>query len=320
MVAAKTVQRLGLAASCGALAVGGVLIVPKWRERPPVAAPVTELAEDAGIEEWCASGLAAVRGGGCFAAPSKGRRPSTLVVYVHGRYSPKTLDDELARQARVSRLGTAMGFGVLAMRGVQGECKAQELADTWCWPSSPVNAEDGAAFVKRFEPAIAAAKAELGGGPTVLLGFSNGAYFATLIATRGLAPFDAIAIAHGGPVPPTRATRTAPPLLLLTADDDPSDGEMRQLDAELTRERWPHELVSREGGHALPESDVKLALTFFDRALREPLPLSPPLQPPRSRRETGEMDADRAAIPSVGADAPENSPNDSEIPDDDSGS
>jgi len=294
---------IGAAALGVAIAGGVALVLRSRRVEPPV--PVAEIAEDAGIEAWCASGLTAIAGGGCFAAPARPERPSPLLIYVHGRYSPKTLDDELTRQARVARLGTAKGFGVLAMRGTQGECTQPELADTWCWPSNPRNAEHGAAFVTRFEPAVAAAKSELGEGPTVLLGFSNGAYFATLIAMRALAPFDAIAIAHGGPVQPTIATGAMPPLLLLTADEDPSDGEMRELDAELARVKWPHELVSREGGHALPETDVAFALTFFDRALRERLPLSPPLQAPRPRREGSAVDGGQAATqPSESLPAP----------------
>jgi dienelactone hydrolase len=195
------------------------------------------------------------------------------------------------RQDRVARLGIAKGFAVLALRGVQGECTQAELADTWCWPSNPRNEGDGPAFFDRLKPAMAAARGRIGAGPTVLLGFSNGAYFAALIATRSLGPFDAIAIAHGGPVQPTHAQGTTPPLLLITADDDPSDGEMRQLDAELARERWAHELVAREGAHALLDWDVDIALTFFARVQKERLPLVPPLQPPRPRPALAEPDA-----------------------------
>jgi predicted esterase len=273
----------------------GALGVLAWSRSPQTDVPIAPSEpEDAGIEAWCAPSLAPIAGGGCFATPPLPTTPpTTLLVYVHGRYSPKTLEDEMTRQTRVAKLGTSKGFAVLAMRGVQGECTQAELADTWCWPSNPRNAEHGPTFVKRFEPAIAAARKRLGPGPDVLLGFSNGAYFATLIATRALHHFDAIAIAHGGPVPPTEAAGATPPILLLTADEDPSDGEMRQLDQELARAKWPHELVSREGGHALPDVDVSFALTFFDRALREHLPLSPPLQAPRARRiaDAGEATA-----------------------------
>jgi predicted esterase len=225
--------------------------------------------------------------GGCFSAPLTLTPPVPLLVYLHGRHSPALVAEENERQARVARMGNARGYAVLALRGVQGECTQTELAEWWCWPSNPRNAEHGADFVSRFQPSLAAARARIGAGPTMLLGFSNGGYFASLIATRALHPFDAVAIAHAGPVPPTHAPAGAaalPPLLLLTADDDLSDGEMRQLDDELTRERWGHELVAREGGHALLDWDVDMALTFFTRVRRgEGLPLRPPLQPPHPR-------------------------------------
>ena len=253
---------------------GTVVYLDRPHGEPPPAPRETEL--DAGIEGWCADGLTPIAGGGCFAPPLEPVKPVTLLLYLHGRHSPKTLAEEHERQLRVARLGTSKGYAVLAMRGAQGECTQPELADTWCWPSNPRNAADGAAFVERFEPAIREARARVGEGSTVLLGFSNGGYFATLIATRALGQFDAIAIAHAGPVPPTHPVGSTPPLLLITADDDPSDPEMLELDAALTREGWRHEIVGREGGHALPDWDVGMALTFFGRVKQERLPLTPP--------------------------------------------
>jgi len=162
------------------------------------------------------------------------------------------------------------------------------MKDWWCWPSNERNASDAPAFVTRIDETIARARERIGVGPNVLLGFSNGGYFAELIAKRALARFDAIAIAHAGPVnvffgdvPPAR--RETPPILLVTADDDISDIDMMQLDDELTRTRWPHAIVAREGGHALPDWDIDSALVFFDRARKEKLPFSPPL-PTRSVR------------------------------------
>jgi predicted esterase len=298
---------LGLVALVVVGGAGAVLVALKAPPTRVVAG--TDVEVDAGIEAWCAEGLTPIEGGGCFAAPPARASlpalatPVPLLVYLHGRYSPKTLEEEHVRQARVARLGNAKGFGVLALRGVQGECTQEELADTWCWPSNPRNVDHGEAFFARMKPAMTAARTRLGaGGPNHLLGFSNGAYFAALIATRSFGPFDAIAIAHGGPVQPTRAAGTTPPLLLITADDDPSDGEMRQLDAELVREKWPHEFVGREGAHALLDWDVDIALTFFARAEKEKLPLAPPLQPPRPRvvkNEAGE-DEPASAKPSAG--------------------
>ena len=263
----------------GVLAVSAAVFVRKGpREIRPALAGA---ADAAAVVEWCGEGLEAIAGGGCFAGlrptPGTPARPTTLLVYLHGRYAPEGTAEELERQSRVARLGTARGYAVLALRGMQGQCTDPQLATWWCWPSNERNASDGPAFVARWS--IALAEAERRAQPTrrVLLGFSNGAYFAALIASRALAPFGAFAIAHGGPVQPMTPTGTMPPVLLIDADDDPSGPEMSRLDADLARESWPHAVVVREGGHALPEWDIDMALTFFDRIRTERLPLTPPL-------------------------------------------
>lgn len=259
----------------------------------PVAAEETraDLAE-AGppAPSWCASTLEPL-GGDCFAAPRDAQEPVPLVVYLHGRYCDETAREELDRQARLARLATERGFAVLALHGVRGECNSSDYKSWYCWPSNERNASDAPAFVARVTASIARARARLGPGRDVLLGFSNGGYFASLIATRGLARFDAVAVAHGGPVGAVDALATVargasgfgPPMLLVTSDDDAADPEMRKLDAQLSFVHWPHALVSREGGHSLPDWDLDAALTFFDRTGREGFPLVPPLAS-RSRR------------------------------------
>lgn len=281
-----------------------VVVAALLLRKRPTAEPVTEAIPlpDA-VVDWCADGLEAIRGGGCYApakkAPPPGR-PSTLLVYLHGRYAPEATAEELVRQARVARLATARGYSVLAFRGKQGQCTDAQLATWWCWPSNERNQADGAAFVLRWDVALreveqreAGLRKAAGGAKArqVLLGFSNGAYFAALIASRGLAPFDAAAIAHGGPVSPMKPQRSTPPLLLIDADEDPSGPEMSRLDAELTSESWPHAVAVREGGHALPDWDVEMALTFFDRVATERLPLVPPLGARTTRREVSDTDA-----------------------------
>ncbi len=268
------------AAALGALGAGGLIAhvsLPHDSTRNVETLPTAAGTFAAVIEGFCADELEPIEGG-CFAPPRNGTlSPTPLLVYLHGRYSDDTVSEELDRQSRVVRLATARGFGVLALRGGRGECTAPDFRDWYCWPSNARNAIDGPAFVSRFLPVTDAARARLGPGPNVLLGFSNGGYFATLIATRALAPFDAIAIAHAGPVPPTTALGSRMPMLLITAYDDASDPEMQQLDDALSRLAWPHALVAREGGHALPDWDIEMALTFFTRVRKEKLPLVPPL-------------------------------------------
>jgi predicted esterase len=246
-------------------------------EPPTVPSSQSASSSDAGIVPWCAEGLEPIAGGGCFApATAAGSEPMVL-VYLHGMYAPASGDDELDRQARVARAATAKGFSVVALRGKQGQCAREEVQDYWCWPSNERSADAGPAYVDAWAAALAVADARAGRGKRYLLGFSNGGYFAALIATRALMPFDAIAIAHAGPVEPVAPLGPRMPLLLVTADGDPSVLSMMLLDRELTDVSWPHAIVTRDGGHALTDGDIAFALTFFLRTQHEPLPLAPPL-------------------------------------------
>ena len=286
-------------ASVAIVGAGAALgIVLGARSRTPstmparARAPVSPLAAD--VADWCPPGFDPIAAGGCF-APAPATTPARgLVVYLHGRHAPEGVNEERERQQRVARLGGARGYAVLALRGAQGQCADPQLATWWCWPSNERNAEDGPRFIARAAPAIAEAQRRAGPGRQLLLGFSNGGYFSALIASRALLPLDAVAIAHAGPVEPMHPAGKPPPMLLIDADDDPSGPEMDQLEAALTRESWPHVMVAREGGHALPDGDVEMALTFFDRTRTETLPLSPPLSS-RARRIHPPSDADADA-------------------------
>jgi predicted esterase len=286
----------------GAVAIGvtavvvGVVLGGRYREAPGAVAP-RSFAVD--IADWCPEGFLPITGG-CFAPALPTARASGLLLYLHGRYAPESANEERERQMRVARLATARGYAVLALRGVQGQCTDPQLATWWCWPSNERNVGDGQAFVTRFEGALAEAERRAGKGRRVLLGFSNGGYFAALIAPRALLALDAVAIAHGGPVEPMHPVGTRPPMLLIDADDDPSGPEMDRLEASLTRESWPHATVVREGGHALPEWDVEMALAFFDRTRTEPVPLTPPLAA-RAHRVAAPPDA---AAPLDGGEGP----------------
>jgi len=182
----------------------------------------------------------------------------------------------------------ALGFAVLALRGRLDQCTAPELATWYCWPSNETNADAGAEFVGGWAASLAAAQERAGSPGRFLLGFSNGGYFAGLIATRGLLDVDAVVVAHGGPVEPVHALRAAPPLLLLSADDDVAQDEMIRFDEELSREHWAHDGYARGGGHGLTDGDIDAALTFFSRA-RETLPLDPPLPLHRAVRHVRDV-------------------------------
>lgn len=250
----------------------------------PVQSPSAEPDDAPG--DWCPPGFEPIRGHACFARKD-GAAPVPLVVYLHGRYARDAASDEIDRQRRLALRATAHGYAVLALRGRLGTCTAPELASWYCWPSNENNAGAGPAFVDGWTAALEAAQERAGSRRRFLLGFSNGGYFASLIASRGLLDVDALVVAHGGPVEPVHPLRRTPPVLLLSADDDVAQDEMIRLDEELTREHWAHDSYARTGGHGLTDGDIDTALQFFSRA-GESLPLQPPLPLHRAVRHARE--------------------------------
>ena len=257
------------------------------------AASATSEPDDS-LPSWCASGFEPIRGNACFAPASPGS-PTPLIIYLHGRYARDAASEEVDRQRRLALRANARGFAVLALRGRLGACTAPELATWYCWPSNENNAHAGPEFVSAWRTALATVQERTGARQRFLLGFSNGGYFAGLVASRGLLDLDALAVAHGGPVEPVHALRGTPPLLLLSADEDVAQDDMVRFDEELTRERWAHDSYARAGGHELTDSDIDAALTFFSRA-HEPLPLEPPLALHRAVRHVRGTGAEAAQM------------------------
>jgi dienelactone hydrolase len=241
----------------------------------------------ASAEPWCAPGLDAIGGGGCLATPEGAALPMPLVVYLHGMYDQATPQDELDRQRRVAARATAAGYAVLALRSSLAACHPDlpEYATRYCWPSNEKVADRAAAFVDGWNEAMRAAEGRVGQGPRFVLGFSSGGYFAGLLAVRALFPGDAFVVAHAGPVEPVKPYGRKAPILLLSADDDVSQDGMVKLDAELSREVWPHAHAARGGGHALTDWDIESALTFFTDIRRDPHDVRGPASghPPRGR-------------------------------------
>jgi predicted esterase len=228
-------------------------------------------SEDAGPSEppvidWCAPGLDAVPGGGCFKAPADAlgtKRVLPLIVYLHGIFDPAAASDELDRQGRVAERAVAHGFAVLALRGHVGQCSAPEYANRVCWPSNEKNQDAGPAFVAEWKAPLAEATHRRAMGKRYVLGFSNGGYFSGMLAERGWFDAAAFVVARGGPVMPVVAESGKKPMLLTLSEGDPSYDEMKRFDTELEHASWPHEMFASEGGHALPNADIDAAIEFF---------------------------------------------------------
>jgi predicted esterase len=293
-------------AIAGALAAIGLFVALAWRRGPETGAvaPPSEEGAVATESHPCAAGLEPLGGDACYAAPEGKGATLPLLIYLHGYFEEgpgEGQNEALDQQRRVAQRGTARGFAVLALRGTVGACATTEVnANKVCWPSNERVAYKGPRFVRDWQPALDAAAARHPFGKRYILGFSNGGFFAGLIAVRALYDANAFAVAHAGPVEPVKALGPKPPILLLSADDDSSQEGMVHLDEELTRDGWPHEHYVRGGGHALPDGDIEAALTFFERTRTETLPLRPPLSTRTPRALEPREDA-KAAEPGAAA-------------------
>jgi predicted esterase len=275
----------------GALAAAGLVAALVARRATHGTDDELDVGQEAPVANTheCAEGLEPLVDDACYAAPRGASTALPLVIYLHGYFEEgpgEGQNEALDIQRRVALRATARGFAVLALRGTLGACAtSQENATKVCWPSNEKVAYKGPRFVRAWGSALEAAAAKHPFEKRYILGFSNGGYFAGLIAVRALYDADAFAIAGAGPVEPVKALGPKPPILLISADEDASQESMVKLDDELTRDEWPHEHHVREGGHALPDSDIEVALTFFERTRTESLPLRPPLSTrvPRSR-------------------------------------
>jgi pimeloyl-ACP methyl ester carboxylesterase len=302
---ARSLCAIALGVLAGACALGAALALLR-QQRTNVAPAVVALAAstlpEASSEpspDWCAAGFDAIPGDACLAISPVGHAAQPLVVYLHGRYARTAAGEEAGRQTRLAARAGARGFAVLALRGRLGGCSDPELADWYCWPSNEHNADMASAVVASWAEALSTARDRTAAPRPFLLGFSNGGYFAGLIASRGLVDVEALAVAHAGPVDPVRPLRETPPVLLLSADDDVAQDDMIRYEAELVRERWPHDSYARAGGHGLTDEDIDAALAFFSRA-KESLPLVPPLplhRPVRHVRDAAVEDEAAAPLP-----------------------
>jgi dienelactone hydrolase len=244
-----------------------------WFEKDAGESRNDEAIAAAPIISWCAPGLEAIPGGGCLALPEKpGGKPTTwpLVIYLHGIFDPAAPGEEVARQTRMAERAVASGFAFVALRGHVGQCTSPEYASRVCWPSNERNAEAGPAYVAEWRAPLAIARRRGASGRRYLVGFSNGGYFAGLLAERSWFDAAAFVVARAGPVEPVKAVGRKTPMLLTLSDGDASHDEMVKLDLELDRDGWAHKRLLTHGGHTLADADVEAAMSFFEEEEHRP--------------------------------------------------
>jgi poly(3-hydroxybutyrate) depolymerase len=216
----------------------------------------------------CPQEFELLESGACLAVPPDLGSQTPLILYLHGMYAVDQPEEELAIEARVGRAAKAHGFAVLAPRGELGLCDWSAEFLRWrCWPNQAQQKPKAGEILLGLGPLFRATSKRTGIAAVkpFVLGFSNGAFFAALIAADTQLPVRGFAIFHGGPVEPTtfQANRAVPSLLVAAADDPWQKPKMDRLHNLMNEGGWPNKYEIRSGKHELTDTDIVKALAFF---------------------------------------------------------
>ncbi|MBS2014251.1 MAG: hypothetical protein JST00_15295 [Deltaproteobacteria bacterium] len=238
----------------------------------PQGKPATTLTS---TESWCPDGFEVGPQDTCFAVPETTSKTTPILVYLHGQYTGHGSPEEW----RVVRSAVAKGFAVVVPRGKRGLCAWKaELKDHFCWPQEVDDPHAFKATVAEWDRVLWQVEQIMEGGThkRYVLGFSNGGFFGTYLATHGFFNASAYAFVNAGPLGAVnKAMPKAMPVLLVSAQDDAAQAPtMKTLHEELGKAAWTHAYCTRPGPHPIAQTDVDAALAFFKReqegTLKEP--------------------------------------------------
>jgi predicted esterase len=219
---------------------------------------------------WCAPELEDLDGEVCHAAPAQAEQAAdTLVIFLHGVIQPGT-EWQWAQQRAIARAAKSNGFEALMPRGRRG-IGPRGMEDWWTWPTG-VRAQRAVedALVEEWLGARKKVE-ERRGAPfsrMVVIGFSNGAYYAASLALRGRMAVDGYGLFAGGGSEylerQAERVKLRPPIYLGYGGRDPvAKKDARALGAMLARVGWRHKLVGRPAvGHTMTDAGLREALDF----------------------------------------------------------
>jgi predicted esterase len=230
--------------------------------------PSTTLAQPSApsTDAWCAPQVQALDDNVCFYRhpPAEGApsRPRTLVIFLHGLVK-RGAGWQHTQQRSMIRHGKRLGFSALMPAGRAG------LSTRWGddmvgWPTG-VKAQKAheSAMLGEWQRARAALTQRGEHFDEVfVVGFSNGAYYASSLALRGTLPVDGYAVFAGGSPRTAVATTRVPMFVGITAKDSTAR-DSRRLARELRRLGWPHRSESRRVGHTVSDRHLDHALAYL---------------------------------------------------------
>lgn len=238
-----------------------------WPARADPEAPAPEAPPPEAPEPWCAPELETLPGNVCHFAHPAERGTDTLVIFLHGLVK-RGAGWQHAQQRGIVRGARRAGFSVLAPRGWPGVNRSW-ADDLVAWPSSPgAQVTQEAPLLEHITQARQLLETRRGRpfDEVFVVGFSNGAYYATSLALRDRLPVDGYAVfAGGGAYSPAAvpAPERAPIFVGICNKDDTTKKDARGLQKLLAKVKWPHQAEARNVGHAIADRHLDNALSYL---------------------------------------------------------
>jgi predicted esterase len=230
---------------------------------------------------WCAPELEALPADVCHFEPEAGtteagtdaeaKMSDTLVIFLHGLVQAGA-GWQHAQQRGFVRAAKRFGFSLLAPRGRNG-ANGRAGEHMVAWPTSHTAQQEHEPTLLAEWQAARALLEKRRGAPfkrVYVMGFSNGAYYATSLALRGKLDVDGYGVFAGGSGADylRRAAKTTTrrvPMFVGVAGKDSTAANARQLVRLLRDLHWPYRAETRRVGHAVADKHLEHALEFLSK-------------------------------------------------------
>ncbi len=225
-----------------------------------------------GASNWCDESLETLENDVCYSpgAQPEGDGKRTLVVFLHGLVDGGTTWQH-QQQKGMALAAKRLKFALIAPRGrthLGGKRKDDQIG----WPTAEAaRAEMEDDLVAEWKAAREAIEArdKKTFDRVYVMGFSNGAYYASSLALRGkLDDVDGYAVFAGGSAFPgaerlAKATKNRKPLYVGVATKDSTAKDGASLVKLLKKLKWPHASSSKKVGHVVADSQLEGAMAFL---------------------------------------------------------
>jgi len=265
------VLALGLVSGANHALAEGVPDAPTEPDGKPLIAGAAPAKSS---EPWCSPDVETLARDVCYAkGPNKDASKRTLVIFLHG-LTEDGAGWQYSLQKGMALAGKKLDFSVIMPRGRNGVGPGRKQS-TIAWPG-------GEEVRKLYEDAVVKewfdAKAEIEKNEgaafdaVYVMGFSNGAYYASSLALRGRLEVDGYAVFAGGSAyggSTGKHTKNRQPVFVGIATKDETAKKGKELAKALGSLKWPHRVDSRPVGHVVADGQLDRAMAYL-RAPEKP--------------------------------------------------